>query len=150
MIVLWVVAALAFAVAEVMTLALFAAFLAAAAAGAAVVAWLGGGLLAQSAAFLVLAIAGIGLARPLLMGYMQRRRAGPTASGAQELIGLAGVVAAATPAELAAGRLHVQLMGERWPARTADGAQVKPGDEVRVTAISGATLIVAAGIGEEA
>ena len=37
---------------------------------------------------------------------------------------------------------HVKIMGERWPAITADGSPVKEGAEVRVVEIRNSTLVV--------
>ena len=40
---------------------------------------------------------------------------------------------------------RIKLAGETWSARVAEGAQnLRPGDDVRVIAIHGATAIVAA------
>ena len=143
MIFFWIVLALAFAVAEVVTLALFAVFLVVAALGGALAAGLGGDLLWQGFAFFVLAIGGIFVARPLLMRYLERRRAGPTVSGAQEMIGTVGVVTDDVRGALAAARGHVRIMGERWPAVSADDSTLKAGREVEVVDIRGATLVVA-------
>lgn len=144
MIVFWIVLALAFAVAEVVTLALFAVFLVVAALGAAATAWFGADLLWQGFAFFVLAVGGIFLARPLLMRYLERRRAGPTVSGAQEMIGSVGVVTDDVGGALEQARGHVRIMGERWPAVSADDTRLAAGREVAVVEIRGATLVVAA------
>ncbi|SRR5581483_4891478 len=142
MVVLWIVVALAFAVVEVMTTALFAVFLAVAAVGAAAAAWLGWGLLVQGAVFFVLAVAGVAVARPPLLRYLARRRiVVPTLSGAQEMIGRTAVVTEPIPGANQPG--HVEIMGERWPAVSADGNPVKEGREVTVVDIRRATLVVA-------
>lgn len=139
MLIFWIVAGLAFAVAEVVTLALFAVFLAVAAAGAAVTAALGGSLLEQGVVFGVLAVAGLLVARPLATRWLRRGRTAPSVSGAQEMVGARGRVTG----DVAGERAHVQIMGERWPALTADGSPLEPGDEVQVIEIRGATLVVA-------
>ena len=139
----WIVVALAFAVAEVVTTALFAAFLVVAALGAALAAALGGDYLWQGFVFFVLAVAGIALARPPLMRYLGRRRAGSTASGAMEMIGAVGVVTDDIRGSLESERGHVRIMGERWPAISVDDSALEAGREVAVVDIRGATLVVA-------
>ena len=144
MIFFWIVLALAFAVAEVVTLALFAVFLVVAALGAGVAAAVGGDVLWQGFTFFVLALAGLILARPLLMRYLERRRAGPTVSGAQEMIGSVGIVTDEVAGALKPALGHVRIMGERWPAVSADDSVLETGREVEVVEIRGATLVVAA------
>lgn len=141
MAVVWVVVAIVFAVAEVLTVALFALFVTVAALGAAVAAWLGLDLLWQGLIFFVIAVAGLLLARPPLMRYLERRRTPALLSGAQEMVGRTAVVIEAIPDSLRPG--HVQIMGERWPAVSASGAPVEPGQQVRVVEIRQATLVVA-------
>ena len=143
MLIFWIVAGLALAVVEVVTLAFFAVFLAVAAAGAAVAAALGGSLIWQGAVFGLLAVGGLFGARPLVTRRLQRRRSGRAASGARAMIGASGVVTDGVAGESAPVPGHVQIMGERWPARTGDGSRLEPGDEVQVIEIRGATLVVA-------
>lgn len=138
----WLVVAIAFIVAEVLTLALFAAFFAVAALGGALVAWVGGDLLAQGLTVLVLSVAGIALARPPLMRYLTRRREGPTASGAQEMVGKPGIVSDRIAGGADHERGHVRIMGESWLAVSADDSPIEAGQEVRVVEIRGATLVV--------
>jgi membrane protein implicated in regulation of membrane protease activity len=142
MVIFWVVVALAFGVGEMVTLAFFAAFLSLAAVGAAVAAAAGGDLLVQGVVFTALAVGGVVLARPPLLRWMHYRyRATPaTLSGAQEMIGRTGLVTDPIKGAHQAG--HVKIMGERWPAVTADGAPIREGAEVRVVEIRNATLVV--------
>lgn len=142
MLIFWIVVALAFAVGEVLTTGFFALFLTVAAIGAAVAAVFGLDLLVQGIVFAVLAVAGILVARPPLMAWARRRhRGGPVVlSGAQEMIGRTGLVIDSIKGAHQAG--HVKIMGERWPAVTADGSPVKEGAEVRVVDIRDATLVV--------
>ena len=142
MLIFWVVAALAFAVGEVVTLGFFALFLSIAAIGAAVAAGLGASLLVQGIVFAVLAVGGVLLARPPLLRWVQHRNRATSAtlSGAQEMIGRTGLVIEAIKGPHQGG--HVKIMGERWPAITADGSPVKEGAEVRVVDIRNATLVV--------
>ncbi len=142
MVIFWVVVALAFAVGEMVTLAFFAAFLCLAALGAAVAAAAGGDLPIQGIVFTVVAVGGVVLARPPLLRWMHYRyRATPaTLSGAQEMIGRTGLVTDPIKGGQQTG--HVKIMGERWPAVTADGSPVREGAEVRVVDIRNATLVV--------
>jgi membrane protein implicated in regulation of membrane protease activity len=136
------VAALAFAVGEVITLGFFALFLCIAAVGSAVAAGLGASVLVQGIVFAVLAVGGVLLARPPLLRWMHyRRHATPTTlSGAEEMIGRTGLVTESIKGPHQGG--HVKIMGERWPAITADGSPVKEGAEVRVVEIRNSTLVV--------
>jgi membrane protein implicated in regulation of membrane protease activity len=138
----WLVVALAFIVAEVVTLALFAGFFAVAALGGALAAALGGDFLTQGLVVFVIAVAGIALARPPLMRYLMRRRAGPTLSGAQEMVGKPGVVEDRIRGAADNERGHVRILGESWLAVSADGSPVEAGQQVRVIDIRRATLVV--------
>ena len=142
MLIFWVVAALAFAVGEMVTLGFFALFLSGAAAGSAVAAALGANLLVQGLVFAVLAVGGVLVARPPLLRWVhyRRRGTGATLSGAEEMIGRTGLVTESIKGPHQGG--HVKIMGERWPAITADGSPVKEGAEVRVVEIRNSTLVV--------
>ena len=142
MLIFWVVAALAFAVGEMVTLGFFALFLAVAAAGSAVAAALRANLLVQGLVFAVLAVGGVLVARPPLLRWVhyRRRGTGATLSGAEEMIGRTGLVTESIKGPHQGG--HVKIMGERWPAITADGSPVKEGAEVRVVEIRNSTLVV--------
>jgi membrane protein implicated in regulation of membrane protease activity len=141
MTVLWIVVAIVFAVAEMLTVAFFAVFVTAAALAAAVAAALGADLLAQGIVFFAVAVGGILLARPPLMRYLRRRQEPAQLSGAQEMIGRTGLVT--DPIRDGQRPGHVDIMGERWPAVSADGEPLKAGLEVRVVEIRRATLVVA-------
>ncbi len=141
MTVAWVVVAIVFAVAEVLTVALFALFVTVAALGAAVAAALGADLRGQGIVFLALALLGLLLARPPLMRYLHRRQAPAQLAGAQEMIGRTGLVTEPIRGDHRPG--HVEIMGESWPAISVDGEPVKAGQQVRVVEIRRATLVVA-------
>lgn len=135
----WIAVALLFAVVEVATVSLFAAFLSAGAVAAAVVAFVGFPPLFQAIAFAAMSLLGIVLVRPWLMRHMRRRRTAETVSGAESMIGeTAVVVRTVQPHE----RGHVRIMGENWPALARDGAELDQGRTVRIVDIEGATLIV--------
>ncbi len=79
----------------------------------------------------------LGLVRP----WAKRRftaRAGDAKMGTAGYIGRSGFVLETITGT--SGR--VKLGGETWSARTADGQETQPGDEVRVLAIDGATAVV--------
>ena len=130
----WIAVALLFAVVEVATVSLFAAFLAVGALGAAVVAFVGQGLIPQALAFVIVAGLGVVLARPYLMRHLRRNASVETVSGAQAMIGETAVVVhrlngapAADPARSArvaegrrAGGVH-----RRAPARLCDGPSTR-------------------------
>lgn len=135
----WIAVALAFAVAEVATVSLFAAFVSAGAVGAAVVAFVGLDPLFQAIAFAAVSLMGIVLVRPWVMRRMTRRRTVETVSGAASMIGeTAVVVRAVKPHE----RGHVRIMGENWPALSRDDSVLDQGRTVRIVDIEGATLVV--------
>jgi membrane protein implicated in regulation of membrane protease activity len=136
----WIAVALIFAIVEVATVGLFAAFIALGAVAAAVAAFLGFDLLVQAVALAIVAVAGIVVARPPLLRYLQARRRPELLSGAAAMVGRITVVVDPIPGP--DGRGHVRIAGEDWPARSRDGQPVPAGVSVRVVAIHGATLVV--------
>ena len=135
----WVIVAIAFAVAEVLTVAFFAVFITIGALGAAVVSLLGFGLLVQAIVLGVLGVAGIMIARPFLV---ERLHIGRPAlrSGADSMVGQQAVLLEPI---LGVGQPgHVKIAGELWPALTEDGSPVPANTLVVVTALRSTTLIV--------
>ncbi len=135
----WVIAAIAFAVVEVLTLAFFAVFLTIGALGAALASLLGFNLLVQAIVLGVVGVLGIAMARPFLM---QRLHVGRMAlrSGADSMIGQHGVLSDPILGLSRPG--HIQISGERWPAITEDASSVPAETPVVVTGLRGSTLIV--------
>src|SRR5206468_10347199 len=86
----WVIVAVAFAIAEVMTVAFFAAVIAAGALGAAIASLLGFNLLVQAIVLGVIGVAAIFVARPHLVARMHLRppplRAGADTMVAQQAV----------------------------------------------------------------
>ena len=111
----WLIVAGALVVVEILTLAFFAAFIAAAAVGA---------------------------ARPLLMQALARRREPVLRSGAENMIGQQAILT--DPIVDMGHPGHVKIAGELWPAITADGSSVPANTPVVVTALKSTTLIVQA------
>jgi membrane protein implicated in regulation of membrane protease activity len=136
----WIAIALVFAIAEVLTVALFAAFVAVGALGAAVAAFLGADLLGQAVVFALVSIAGLTLARRPLLSYLQGRHGPGMPSGAAAMIGQTALVV--DPIGGAHERGHVRIAGEDWPALTRDGRPVEAGSSVRIVQIERATLVV--------
>jgi membrane protein implicated in regulation of membrane protease activity len=136
----WIAVALLFAVAEVATVSLFAAFISLGAMGAALVAFAGLGALPQALAFGAVAFLGIALARPWVLHRMRHHRSVNTVSGAISMLGETALVvrAASGPQE----RGHVRIWGENWPARSRGGSSLEEGATVRIVDVDGATLVV--------
>jgi membrane protein implicated in regulation of membrane protease activity len=137
----WIIVAIAFAVAEVMTVAFFAAFITIGALAAAVVSLLGFGLLVQAIVLGVIGVVGIFAARPFLVErlHIGRRR---LQSGAEGMIGQRAVL---TEPILGSGQPgHVKIAGELWPAITEDGSPLPATTPVIVTDLHSTVLIVRA------
>ena len=133
----WLIAAAALGVAEFFTLTLAFGLLAAAAVVAAVVAGLGGPLLAQVLAFAITAATGLLIVRPIARRHMTHPPV--VREGSDALIGKKAVVME----EVTAVRGLIKLSGEEWSARALDEYQVIPvGALVDVMEIEGATAIV--------
>jgi membrane protein implicated in regulation of membrane protease activity len=135
--VVWLIAAVALVVAEYFTLTLAFGLLAAAALVAAVVAGLGGPLLAQVLAFAITAGVGLLIVRPIARRQMTQTPL--VREGSYALIGKKAVVIE----EVTGTQGLIKLSGEVWSARALDEDQVIPaGTPVDVMEIEGATAIV--------
>jgi membrane protein implicated in regulation of membrane protease activity len=133
----WLITAVVLGVAEYLTLTLALGLLAAAALVAAVVAGLGGPLLAQVLAFAITAGVGLLVVRPIARRQMTRTPL--VREGSYALVGKKAVVVE----EVTGTRGLVKLSGEVWSARALDEDQVIPaGTLVDVMEIEGATAIV--------
>ena len=133
----WLIAAAALGIAEAFTLTLAFGLLAAAALVAAIVAGIGGSLLAQVLAFAIAGAAGLLIVRPIARRQMTHPT--PVREGSYALVGKKAVVVE----EVTGTRGLVKLSGEVWSARALDEDQVIPaGTPVDVMEIEGATAIV--------
>ena len=133
----WLITAVALGVAEYFTLTLAFGLLAAAALVAAVVAGLGGPVLAQVLAFTITAGVGLFIVRPIARRQMTRTPL--VREGSYALIGKKAVVIE----EVTGTQGLIKLSGEVWSARALDEDQVIPaGTLVDVMEIEGATAIV--------
>ena len=95
---IWLAVALAFGVAEMLTLAFFALFFVVGALAAAATAQLGVSQVGQIVVFAVVSVVGVVVARPPMMNYLKRRRTTPDVlSGAQAMIGRGPRISSAGP-----------------------------------------------------
>jgi membrane protein implicated in regulation of membrane protease activity len=135
----WVIVAIVFAIAEVMTVALFAAFIAVGALGAAIVSLLGFNLLVQAIVLGIIGVVGILVARPYLV---ERLHIGRPAlrSGADSMVGQQTMLIEPIGGLEQPG--HVKIAGEMWPALTEDGSPLPATTPVVVTALRSTVLIV--------
>src|SRR4051812_17675963 len=134
----WMIAAVALAVGEILTVDFFLGPLAIAATLAAIVALVGAGLTVQLLAFVVAAVASLMFLRPIARRHLHtpaRIRTGTAA-----LIGSRAV--ALEQVDHSTGT--VKIGGEVWSARTYDEDDViESGARVEVMKIEGATALVA-------
>ena len=133
----WVIAAVALGAAEYFTLTLAFGLLAAAALVAAVVAGVGGSLLAQVLAFAIAGGVGLLIVRPIARRQMTHPSL--VREGSYALVGKKAMVIE----EVTGTQGLIKLSGEVWSARALDENHVIPaGALVEVMEIEGATAIV--------
>ncbi|HEX3197624.1 MAG TPA: NfeD family protein [Propionibacteriaceae bacterium] len=133
----WVIAAVALGAAEYFTLTLAFGLLAAAALVAAVVAGVGGSLLAQVLAFAITGAVGLLIVRPIARRQMTHPSL--VREGSYALVGKKAMVIE----EVTGTQGLIKLSGEVWSARALDENHVIPaGTLVDVMEIEGATAIV--------
>ena len=133
----WLIAAVALAVAEYFTLTLAFGLLAAAALVAAIVAGMGGPVLAQVLAFAIAGAVRLLIVRPIARRQMTHPSL--VREGSYALVGKKAVVIE----EVSGTQGLIKLAGEVWSARALDEDHVIPaGTQVDVMEIDGATAIV--------
>jgi membrane protein implicated in regulation of membrane protease activity len=133
----WLIAAAALGVAEYFTLTLALGMLASAALVAAVVAGLGGSLLAQVLAFAIAGAVALLIVRPIARRQMTHPPL--VREGSYALVGKKAIVVE----EVTGTQGLIKLAGEVWSARALDEDHVIPaGTPVEVMEIEGATAIV--------
>jgi membrane protein implicated in regulation of membrane protease activity len=137
--VLWLIAAVIFAIGEIVSMGLFLAPFAGGAAVAAVLSAIGAGAIIEWAAFLVVSVILLAALRPIAREHQRTR--GRVKTGTAALVGqTATVVERIANAE---GVGCVKLGGEIWTARAYDDDEViEPGTRVHVLEIRGATALV--------
>jgi membrane protein implicated in regulation of membrane protease activity len=135
--VVWMIAAGALAVGEVLTLGFFLGPIAIAASMAAVVALAGGGTALQLIVFIAVSIASLGVLRPVARRHL--RTPAQLRTGTAALIGQRALVLERVDATGG----QVKIGGEVWSARAYDEDEVlEPGARVHVMKIDGATALV--------
>ena len=137
--VLWLIAAVIFAVGEIATLGFFLAPFAGGALVAALVAAVGGGMLVSLLVFLLVSGVLLGALRPLARSH--RRMPAQLRTGTAALVGRTAMVTERISNDEGTG--CVKLEGETWTARAYDEDDViEPGKRVHVIEIRGATALV--------
>src|SRR3989454_2043725 len=134
----WVIVAVVFAIAEVMTVAFFAAFIAIGALGAAIASLLGFNLLVQAIVLGVIGVAGIFVARPYLVARMHVGRPA-LRSGADSMVGQQAVLLEAICGAGETG--HGKISRLFWAAIHQDGCRLAATTPVIVTALRSTVLI---------
>jgi len=137
--VLWLIAAVVFAVGEIATLGFFLAPFAGGALVAALVSAAGGGDLISLLVFLIVSGVLLAALRPLARSH--RRMPAQLRTGTAALVGRTAMVTERISNDDGTG--CVKLEGETWTARSYDeDAVFEPGKRVHVIEIRGATALV--------
>ena len=137
LLVIWLIAAAALGVAEMLTTTLALGLVAIGALAGALTEVVGGPPLVQLAVFVAVSLAGIVLIRPIAVRRLQSRATFRTGTAA--LVGQTGYVLADVSPH--AGRIRIG--GEEWSARPYDETSVIPaGSTVDILQIRGATALV--------
>ena len=137
--VLWLIAAVIFAVGEIATLGFFLAPFAGGALLAALVAAVGGGTLVSLLVFLLVSGVLLGALRPLARSH--KRMPAQLRTGTAALVGRTAMVTERIHNDEGTG--CVKLEGETWTARAYDeDVVIEPGKRVHVIEIRGATALV--------
>jgi membrane protein implicated in regulation of membrane protease activity len=137
--VLWLIAAVIFAVGEIATLGFFLAPFAGGALLAAIVAAAGGGTLVALLVFLLVSGVLLGALRPLARSH--KRMPAQLRTGTAALVGRTAMVTERIHNDEGTG--CVKLEGETWTARAYDeDVVIEPGRRVQVMEIRGATALV--------
>jgi membrane protein implicated in regulation of membrane protease activity len=137
--VLWLIAAVVLAVAEVLNLSFFLFPFAIGAAGAAVAELAGARTPVAVVVFALLTAVSFGIVRPIAKRHVRTPPAIRTGTAA--LIGKPAVVLERIANDDASGTVRIE--GEVWTARSYDDRTIEPGTRVEVIEIRGATALVA-------
>jgi membrane protein implicated in regulation of membrane protease activity len=137
--VVWLIAAVVLAVAEVVNLSFYLFPFAIGAAGAGLVALAGAGTPVAVVVFAVLTAVSFGIVRPIARRHLQTPP--QIRTGTAALVGTTGIVVERIANDEGVG--CVRLNGEVWTARSFDEDKVlEPGTRVHVMEIRGATALV--------
>lgn len=136
-IIVWLIAAVVFAVAEATTTALISIWMAVASVITAVVAAFGGSIMAQLLTFLIVSALLLVLTAPLSRKFHNRNM---TSTNADRLIGQEGIVLSAIdPIE---NKGQVKALGQIWSAYGMDDEVIAEGEKVIIEAIEGVRVTV--------
>ncbi len=134
----WLVISAVLIVTEILTLGLTTIWFAAGALLAALVAWIGVGIIGQLIIFIIVSVVLLVLTRPLAMKYLNDKT---VRTNADSLIGEIAIVT--EEIDNIAGKGAAKIQGETWTARsTKDEEIIEKGTKVQVIRISGVKLIV--------
>lgn len=138
--VLWIVLAIALAIAEVFTATLLLIMFSAGAFAAAGAAALGAPMLAQVLVFALVSALSVGAVRPIIRRHQRPAvETGDAPFGVEAIEGSTAMVLEEVDSEHGL----VKIDGEMWSARSFDGAETySPGERVRVIKVRGATALV--------
>ena len=137
MIWVWLGAAVVFGVVEALTAGLVSIWFVAGSAAALIGAFLGAGLGAQVALFVVVSAAALAVTRPLVRRYTAGK-AVPT--NLDRVLGDSGKVTETIDNENSSGAVYVD--GKTWTARSADGSVIPAGTVVEILRMEGVKLFV--------
>lgn len=135
----WLLAVIVLAAVELLTLDFLFLMMSAGALLAFALSWFTDNFVVQVVAFAISSVLLIFLVRPVALRRINRSTP-ETASNAARLVGLPCQVL--DPVTSRSGL--VRLEGDVWSARSVTGEQLRPGDDVFVHGIEGATALVAA------
>lgn len=139
-IIFWVIAATAFVVLEVVTVAFVALYVALGAVAAGIVAWAGGGLIWQLLAFVVAGVALMLLTRPVLKHKLE---GADVPTNVDRMVGKSGIVTIAVDNDANTGQIRVGT--EYWTARLPEDStagSIPVDGRVSIVAIEGVTARV--------
>ncbi|HEX6500730.1 MAG TPA: NfeD family protein [Micromonosporaceae bacterium] len=135
----WLVAGIVLAIAEVFTTTFVLIMFAAGAFAAAAAAALGAGLVSQSIVFALVSVIALVAVRPTIQRHLAEGRHPGRTPGVEAIEGASGLVLERVDPDHGL----IKIDGELWTARPYDATQVfEAGERVRVIEIKGATALV--------
>lgn len=140
--VIWLIAIVAFAIVEGVTVGLVSVWFCAGALAAFAASLLGANVWFQFGLFIAVSFAALIAVRPLAKKVLIPKR---QATNADRILGTEGVVTQAI--DNLKGEGQVSLKGQVWTARSGDGQAIGPGTRVRVLRIEGVKVFVAPAAG---
>ena len=136
-IVFWLAATVVFVLVELMTVGLTSIWFAAGSFVAFIIALLGGNVVVQGIAFILVSVVLLALTKPWAGKYINSRT---VKTNVDELIGKKAVITEDVDNDRAAGT--AVLDGREWTARSADGSVIEAGALAEIMEIQGVKLIV--------